>query len=508
MPNIVNIINFVRGAEPRDRSIDLVAPVREQIRLMQQHKLPGTFLLQYDAMVREDLMALLRPLDPEQFELGIWLEMNEPHTTAAGLPWRGAPGFEWDWHANVGFSVGYTPRERELLVDAAVTKFQEVTGREPQSVGAWMLDAHTLAYLHDRHNIIASCNCKDQWGTDGYTIWGGYWNQGYYPSRRNALCPAQSPPNQIGLPVFRMLGSDPVSQYDLGLSVKKGATPVQKVESLEPVYTNAGADPVWVDWFFDETFDNESLAFAYAQVGQENSFGWPKMEKGLTYQFELLARKLGDWCIERMADTGRWYKEQFPLTPPTAVCALRPYKQRDKQSLWYNCKDYRVNVFADDAGLRLRDIFVFDDAYTERYIGTPCLTEYLVYDNLPVMDGNRMSGEGILAGAYVLNPDGTPAVLAGDPVSSDGNALTVQVQGGSIRADERGITLSGGLSLRMRWLASRSALKGVENGRMLFEHNGWRYAVQVAGDVQTHKGGVTIMPVNGRIVLTPERLPQ
>ena len=46
MENIVNIINFIRGAEPRDRSIDLVEPVLRQIELMKKYDLPGTFLLQ------------------------------------------------------------------------------------------------------------------------------------------------------------------------------------------------------------------------------------------------------------------------------------------------------------------------------------------------------------------------------------------------------------------------------------------------------------------------------
>ena len=44
-------------------------------------------------MAREDILALVAPLDPDQFELGLWLEMNQPHAEAAGLPWRGRPGF-------------------------------------------------------------------------------------------------------------------------------------------------------------------------------------------------------------------------------------------------------------------------------------------------------------------------------------------------------------------------------------------------------------------------------
>lgn len=47
---IVNIVNFIRDVEPRG-PVDLVEPVREQIALMKRHRLPGTFLLQYDALL-------------------------------------------------------------------------------------------------------------------------------------------------------------------------------------------------------------------------------------------------------------------------------------------------------------------------------------------------------------------------------------------------------------------------------------------------------------------------
>ena len=136
MENILNIINFIRGTEPRDRNMDLVKPVREQIRLMKENNLQGTFLLMYDAMLREDILELLRPLNPNQFELGLWLEMSQPHVEAAGLTWRGRPGFEWDWHANVGFSVGYSPKEREKLVDVLIERYETCFHRRPKSVGS------------------------------------------------------------------------------------------------------------------------------------------------------------------------------------------------------------------------------------------------------------------------------------------------------------------------------------------------------------------------------------
>ena len=53
---IVNIINFIRAVEPRS-PMDLMTPVKEQIRLMKEHSLRGTFLLQYDALVDPEMMA-------------------------------------------------------------------------------------------------------------------------------------------------------------------------------------------------------------------------------------------------------------------------------------------------------------------------------------------------------------------------------------------------------------------------------------------------------------------
>ena len=87
-PQIVNIVNFIRAVEPRE-PMDLVTPVREQIALMKKHTLRGTFLLQYDALIDPTFTNLLLPLDPAQFEIGVWFETVQPQVEAAGLAWRG-----------------------------------------------------------------------------------------------------------------------------------------------------------------------------------------------------------------------------------------------------------------------------------------------------------------------------------------------------------------------------------------------------------------------------------
>jgi hypothetical protein len=406
---IVNIVNFIRGCEPRC-SVDLAEPVREQLSLVRNYHFPATFLFQYDALIQPKFTDLfLNGEDSEQIETGVWLEIVQPQAEAAGISWRGR--FPWDWHANVGFSVGYTPKERERLIDTLFSKYREIFGHYPKTVGSWIIDAHSLAYLEEKYQIDASCNCKDQWGTDGYTLWGAYYNQAYYPSFKNAFCPAQSREEQISVPVFRMLGSDPLDQYDFGMSPDAGAPSVQGVITLEPVYTAAcggGGNPDWVDWYLKENFNGKCLSFAYTQVGQENSFGWPAMREGLLDQFAKLDKlqKEGVIQIETLGESGRAFKQAYALTPASSICAESGFsgggKSADRSSIWYNCRNYRINLVREGEFFRIRDFYLFRQAYPERYLTTTCTTDYLQYDNLPIMDGNRFSSGGVLAGIYPM----------------------------------------------------------------------------------------------------------
>jgi hypothetical protein len=347
---------------------------------------------------------------------------------AAGIPWRGRPGYSWDWHANVGFTVGYPKEERLALADVFMEKFREVWGYYPASVGSWIIDADTLSYLSDRYGIVASCNCKDQWGTDGYTLWGGYYSQAYYPSGNNALCPAQSTDQQIPVPVFRMLGSDPIYQYDVGLDAEKGSSECQQVITLEPVYTGTsggGGNPSWVDWFFRENYNGICLSFGYAQIGQENSFGWDSMRGGLVYQVKKLAElsRKGIVAVQTLAQTGKWFKENYALTPASAVAALTDWKGDGCQSVWYNCWNYRINILCRKNQFRIRDITRFDENYPERYKKEMCTKPLLIYDNLPVIDGNRWSGHGILAGVYPTDPEGREVIFTKMEIKEQGESI-------------------------------------------------------------------------------------
>ena len=440
-PRIINIVNFIRQTDYRVEDSDrkLYETVCRQVELVNRYDLPATFLLEYDALINPLYQELLKTKLRNGAEIGAWWELTQPHIEAAGLKWRGE--HPWVSHANIAFSTGYTKEERERLVDVYMRKFKDVFGTYPKSVGSWYIDAHTLAYMHDRYGIEASCNCKDQIGTDGYTLWGGYWNQAYYPSRLNAYMPAQTGAGQIPVPVFRMLGSDPIYQYDDGLGNER-----QGVISLEPVYKHAGMNRKWVDYFFDALTDGPCLAFGYAQAGQENSFTWDNMREGLEMQMPLIdsLRRAGKVRVETLGESGRWFRKRFPLTPATAVTTVSDVRGEGNKTVWYDSRYYRANLLWEKGRFRFRDIHLFDERFKSEYLDTPGTGDRFLFYTMPFVDGFMWSKGGDRAGLSLVRTcrDGQAEELRLDsPDVKERGRSVLEVRGNDQYGDTFRITL-------------------------------------------------------------------
>lgn len=428
-PRIINIINFIRQTDYRVEDADrkLYETVCRQVELVNRYDLPATFLLEYDALINPLYQNLLKTKLKEGSEIGAWWELTQPQIEAAGLKWRGE--YSWVSHANIAFSTGYTKEERERLVDVYMQKFKEIFGYYPKSVGSWFIDAHTLAYMHDKYGIEASCNCKDQIGTDGYTLWGGYWNQAYYPSRLNAYMPAQTAEGQIPVPIFRMLGSDPIYQYDDGLGNER-----QGVISLEPVYPHAGMNRKWVDYFFSALTDGPCLAFGYAQAGQENSFTWDNMRKGLEMQMPLIdsLRRAGRLRVETLGESGRWFRKNFKLTPATAVTTVSDVRGEGNKTVWYDSRNYRANLLWEKGRFRFRDIHLFDERFKSEYLDKPGTGNQFLFYTLPFIDGFMWSKGDDRAGLMIVkvNDDGSTEELRLDnPTVKERGKSVLEVSG-------------------------------------------------------------------------------
>jgi len=427
-PRIINIINFIRQTDYRMENSDslMLDAVQQQIKLVNRYNFPATFLFQYDALINPRYQQLMKSQLSPECEIGAWWEITQPHVEAAGIAWRGK--HSWVSTANIAFTTGYTPAEREKLVDVYMSKFKEIYGYYPKSVGSWYIDSHSLAYMYDKYGIVASCNCKDQVGTDGYTLWGGYWNQAYYPSRKNAYMPAQTAQGQIPVPIFRMLGSDPMYQYDNGVG---GNT--QSVISMEPVYHDSGKNKEWVNYFFESIVNEPSLAFNYAQVGQENSFTWGGMGEGLLMQFPIIdsLRKAGKIKLETLQASGEWFKEKFPTTPATAITTLVDIRNEGNKSVWYNSRYYRANLFWEKDGFCFRDIHLFNENFESEYLKTPGTGGQFYYYTLPVIDRFYWSTRDDRTGLRIVKLDqngNKQDIILTDPLVTEKSKSVLKVE--------------------------------------------------------------------------------
>lgn len=209
-------MNFVRQNDSRLENSEniLFETTKQELALAKEYGIENTFLLQYDALIDERYINLFKNEANETTELGLWFEIPKPLLDKAGLPWRGREGLTWDWHVVPGFSMAYTQEERKLLIDTAMNDFKKIFGFYPKTVASWLIDSYSVTYLAEKYSISAIGICRDQTATDSYNLIGGYFNQAYYPSKVNMFTPAQTDEYRVNVPVFRLLGPDPIHNSD------------------------------------------------------------------------------------------------------------------------------------------------------------------------------------------------------------------------------------------------------------------------------------------------------
>ena len=517
-PNIVNIIHFIRWKDARHPERDLLEPLKGQMKLVKQYGFKATFLLQYDALIDPAFSGFVKQEADDSIEVGGWFEIVQQQVEAAGITWRGRPGFSWDWHSHVGFLVGYTPEERRRIIDVYMERFFGIFGYIPKSVGSWFMDTESVRYFSEKYGVQAICICRDQWGTDGYNLWGGY-GPGYYPSRNNMFVPAQTEKEQIKVPVFRMLGSDPICQYDLGLKEEDGYCPpkAQGVCTMEPIYPKCGGNPQWVNWFYQENFNSLALPFGYVQAGQENAFGWAKMKDVLPMQWDILKQRLENREVELqlLSETGAWFLKQYSQTPVLTSVARTDWASQGRQSAWYYCPHYRVNFYFEKGRLWIRDLHYYDENYQERYLKNVCESHQCIYDALPAVDGYRWCGNSVRSGLYLNRADGC-AIYGNQPDyrrEDDKLIVTWSCELGTytIICTPEGIEIrldtAQDWKMELCWGADSIPVLNAENNMVSYEYNHFGYCLKADGkDVvyDAQRKTIRFFPESGRIALSPQ----
>jgi len=499
----VNVYNFIRmsNLEPSQFIQDDFDTIRNQIIVAKQYGFPGTYALKYDAVMEPRYQELLKQYLDDGDELSAWWEITSELCRRSGVAFRDSRlEEEYDDRVNSAYSIGYSPEERKKLVDGYMADFHAVFGKYPKTIGSWVLDTVTLAYAAEKYGIVAGATCRDQIGVDGFTLWGGYPNGAYYPSKRNENVPAQNPENQLPIPVFRLLGPDPI--YNFEAEVRKD---LPGVYTLEPAWL-VGRDPKWIRWLFDSLTGEDTIGMGYAHVGQENNFLWENIRPGYAPQLEVLKQlsSQGKLRVETMAQSASWFLRKYRITPPMTYQASRDWSWRNLSCQWYASANYRIGLLGEEGHLRIRDLFVYDEAYISRYLNSPMKNTKSTFDALPVLYPQLWIRE-LGSRPYIRLTDDAGEELTGTVSYRSIDDLTVEAalktaEGSAVLTCRPGGIRLQGCSLIMDALPVFTRLEGNE---LWMEYEGFSYCVRVSRGriLRAEKDGVRIDPEGGEILL-------
>ncbi len=510
---IVNIYNFVRMShvEPSRFIQDDFETVKKQLILVKQYGFPSTWALKYDCLMDPRYQALFADYLEETDEVSAWWEITEPLCRKAGVPFRGKTSEEYDDRVNSAYCIGYQPEERKLLVDAYMQDFHEVYGFYPRTIGSWVLDTVTLSYAASRYGILGGAICRDQMGTDGFTLWGGYPNGLYYPSLKNENIPASTVEGQLPVPMFRLLGPDPI--YNFEQDVRPG---LQGVYTLEPSWI-IGRDPDWLAWFFGCLAGEDSLGTGYAHVGQENNFLWENISPGLKPQLALLKTlaQEGKVQVETMADTASHFTSTYRLTPPMTFQASQDWdRTRNLSAQWYACPSCRVGFLGEEGHLRIRDFFLYRQDYPSRYLDAAMTDARSTFDALPVLfpqswiqetgfrpfirlqDEDGQEPEGVIR---YFTPEGTDSFHALTACAELTDRMTGQ-RLALFTMQPDALLLESSFCLRFDTLPVFCAMQGRD---ILMRHRGFPYSMELIQGKVCHAGtdGLLLAPEEGQIYI-------
>lgn len=492
---VVNLMNFVRRFDPRLQNSEelLFNSAHRRMEMLERFGVDNTLLLQYDALIDPRYIELFSGYRDQKYEYGLWLEIVQPLCEDAGIEWRGR--WAWDWNVMPGFSMSYTPSQREKLLDTAMARFREIFGYYPKTVASWLIDSHSARYLSEKYEIDALAICRDQINTDAYTLVGGYFNQGYFPSKLNCFTPAQTAEQTVKTPMFRLLGPDPVHNYDNDKYIISDERRHHvNVYTLEPAYPWA-CEQEFYDWMFRCYYRNEDLGFSYAQMGQETPFYKDSVHEGLEKQLNYLIANYPEVKFEKMCDTGRAFKEKYEnVTPATCVWADTDWNRgEDVQSLYYDCKNYTANLFRCEGKVFIRSMYLFDERVPEYYLDRPCETWDALYENLPFSDTRLWAGnEGLVLDA------------SGSKISVEGigeGKLAASWGDKKVIFSENGIELYGMKEISLD-TTSATARIGACGGRIAYAYKGNEYSIATNGKTEMRGNAVAIVSDKNEITLS------
>lgn len=501
---IINIYNFIRSgpSDMADFMLDDFETIKKEIITVKQYGFPGTYALKHDALMDKRYQDLLKTYLDESDELGAWWEITEDMCRRAGIGYRDEKEVEvYEDQVQSTYCLGYSVEDRKKLVDVYMEDFHSVFGSYPKSIGSWVIDAVTVEYAAEKYGVEVACMCRDQMATDGFTLWGGWPNGLYFPSKKNEFIPAQNRENQVSIPMVRLLTPDPI--YNFECNVRDG---LQGVYSAEPAWLT-GRDKKWISWIFSSLTEEDALGVGYAQVGQENGFLWENIHPGLAPQLDEIKKlhAAGKLRVETMGQSARWFKKKYQVTPPVTFQANTDWWDANSLSeTFYASANYRLSLLQEQGTLRIRDWFVYDENYESRYLNGAMKGTQSLNDAPPVlfpqiwMEGGRPFIR--LLDDKGREPVGSVTFKARNEFTAEAALTKEEDTLAKFVLTPGSMELSGDYKLSFDKLPVFDCVEG-NSVRMSYE--GFSYGFRVAQGIieKAGKDSLVIAPVDGKIVI-------
>ena len=337
----VLFINQIRGEECCQKgSYEFT---KKQLDLFSFYSFPATFVLRYDALNNNKFVSLLKTYSKSNFDYGLFLEITPLLAKNAGVEYKGTED-RW-YRAQYAYLVGYSQEERKKLIDVAMNLFKMQFGHYPKTTGGWMIDTYSAEYLAKTYGVENHEITREQYGTDGYALYGGSITSVYTPSNNWVFMPAQTASEALPLRIIRQTLSDPVRNYgDLTSGYTSQPNDYGRTKNL--------------DYFKHLISQVENYSQPIAVLGLENSLDknyQNTYEQQVGYISQVIARK----NIILPKDITQINNSNF-ITGSDFYDKL--YK-----TYWIETSKYRARIIQKDTYIQLTDLRVFGASMRDPY---------------------------------------------------------------------------------------------------------------------------------------------
>lgn len=376
--SFVTIVNPVRGKDFwEEPSQDVTTSVKGQIDILKKNDLPATWLLRFDAFKETSLINLIKQ-DASNNEKGLFLEVTPTWATSVGVNYNQSDS----WHLPESvFLIGYYPEERKRLIDSAFSKFNEVFGYYPKSVGAWWVDSISINYMQEKYGVTSVLIVADQFSTDHYQVWGQYFGTPYYPDRTNVLFPSREKDRKLSVVMTQWAARDPINGY--GEGVNETTYSVQPNDYIDFHDLDINYFKKLMDIYLDQPLNK----FNQLTIGLENSYSWQKYQSEYQKQIQEVKdrQSQGKLKVLTMADFSSWYQKEFPDISPEHIIHAKDPLGSDQQVVWFMNPFYRAGWFYNKDGSVFRDIRQYTNKI-EPCIDNPCKELNLATSDNRILD--------------------------------------------------------------------------------------------------------------------------